>query len=172
MCEEYARTDGIVIKKSFGRTHEGAKTPGELFNEMISEVAKDKEINVILVYSFDRFSRAGAEAMLTKAFLKSKGVYVIIATQASDPDNATGEFVENMILLFNQFENQMRRDKCIGGMVACLRRGEWSDAPPLGYDKHKEVKHVLAVDRDGELLRQAFYWKANENITDEESSSV
>lgn len=37
------------------------------------------------------------------------------------------------------------------------------------YDKHKEgKKHVLTVNHNGELLRQAFYWKANENITDEE----
>lgn len=35
---------------------------------MIAEVAKDKEINIILVYSFDRFSRAGTEAIMTKAY--------------------------------------------------------------------------------------------------------
>ena len=56
-----------------------------MYRKMIAEVAKDKEINIILVYSFDRFSRAG-----TEAYLKSKGIYVISATQATDPDSAAG----------------------------------------------------------------------------------
>lgn len=32
-----------------------------MYKEMIAQVAKDKEINIILVYYFDRFSRAGYE---------------------------------------------------------------------------------------------------------------
>ena len=85
ICLEYAEQRGITIKKEFGGTHESAKSEGELYRKMISEVAKDKEINIILVYSFDRFSSAG-----TEAYLKSKGIYVISATQATDPDSAAG----------------------------------------------------------------------------------
>ena len=93
ICLEYAEQRGITIKKEFGGTHESAKTEGEMYRKMIKEVAKDKEINIILVYSFDRFSRAGTEAMTTKAYLKSKGIYVITATQATDPDSAAGRFM-------------------------------------------------------------------------------
>lgn len=76
ICREYAERNGITIKKEFGGTHESAKTEGLMYRQMIAEVAKDKEINIILVYSFDRFSRAGNEAITTKAYLKSKGIYV------------------------------------------------------------------------------------------------
>jgi DNA invertase Pin-like site-specific DNA recombinase len=108
ICREYADTHGITIKKHFGGTHESAKTEGELYRKMIAEVARDKEINIILVYSFDRFSRTGTEAIMTKAYLKTKGIYVVSATQATDPDSAAGEFMENIIFLFNQFENSLR----------------------------------------------------------------
>ena len=84
ICMEYAERYGIRIKREFGGTHESAKTEGKKYKAMISAVAADPEINIILVYSFDRFSRAGAEAIATKAFLKSKGVYVISATQQTD----------------------------------------------------------------------------------------
>ena len=70
ICREYAERHGITIKKEFGGTHESAKTEGKMYREMIAEVARDKEINIILVYSFDRFSRAGSEAIMTKAYLK------------------------------------------------------------------------------------------------------
>ena len=102
ICREYAETHGITIKKHFGGTHESAKTEGELYRKMIENVAKDKEINIILVHSFDRFSRAGLEAATTKAYLKAKGIFVVSATQATDPDSAAGEFMENIIFLMDQ----------------------------------------------------------------------
>ena len=69
ICREYAANHGITIKKQYGGTHESAKTEGQLYRKMIAEVATDRDINVILVYSFDRFSRAGHEAIMTKAYL-------------------------------------------------------------------------------------------------------
>lgn len=161
ICREYAQSHGITIKKHFGGTHESAKTEGELYRKMIAEVARDKEINVILVYSFDRFSRTGTEAIMTKAYLKTKGIYVVSATQATDPDSAAGEFMENIIFLFNQFENTLRRDKAVTGMTECLKRGDWYGKPPLGYDHRKEGKsHILTINSTGRILKNAFIWKS------------
>ena len=169
ICREYAANHGITIKKHYGGTHESAKTEGQLYRQMIAEVAKDRDINIILVYSFDRFSRAGNEAIMTKAYLKSKGVYVISATQPTDPDSCAGEFMENILFLFNQFENSLRRDKAVTGMTACLQRGEWYGKAPLGYD-HKKVgkTHILTVNDKGRILKKAFQWKANEGMGDVE----
>ena len=167
ICREYAANHGITIKKHYGGTHESAKTEGQLYRQMIAEVAKDRDINIILVYSFDRFSRAGNEAIMTKAYLKSKGVYVISATQPTDPDSCAGEFMENILFLFNQFENSLRRDKAVTGMTACLQRGEWYGKAPLGYD-HKKVgkTHILTVNDKGRILKKAFQGKANEGMGD------
>ena len=167
ICTEYAESHAIRIKKYYGGTNESAKVEGKLYREMIAEVARDKEINIILVYSFDRSSRAGYEAMMTKAYLKAKGIYVVSATQATDPDSAAGGFMEDVIFLFNQFENNLRKDKCITGMVECLRNGNWNSKPPLGYDKLKVGRErVLTVNEKGKILRNAFVWKATEGIGD------
>ena len=169
ICKEFAEAHGITIKREFGGRHESAKNEGKMYKEMIAEVAKDKEINIILVYSFDRFSRAGMEAMMTKAYLKAKGVYVVSATQQTDPDSAAGEFMENIIFLFNQFENNLRRDKAVMGMTECIKRGEWYGKPPLGYD-HKKVgkTHVHTVNETGRKLKNAWIWKANEGLSNME----
>ena len=167
ICKEYAERNGIRIKKEFGGTHESAKTEGKMYREMIAEVARDKEINVILVYSFDRFSRAGTEAIMTKAYLKAKGIYVISATQATDPDSAAGTFMENILFLFNQFDNDLRRDKCVMGMTECLKKGYWFGHVPLGYNRKKEGReHIITVNEDGQKLKNAFIWKANEGLGD------
>ncbi|MBR3918609.1 MAG: recombinase family protein [Clostridia bacterium] len=167
ICLEYAEQRGITIKKEFGGTHESAKNEGEMYRKMIAEVAKDKEINIILVYSFDRFSRAGTEAIMTKAYLKTKGIYVISATQVTDPDSAAGTFMENILFLFNQFENDLRRDKSVMGMTECLKRGYWFNNVPLGYDRKKVGReHIITVNEDGKKLRNAFIWKATEGMSD------
>ncbi len=127
-------------------------------------------INTILVYSYDRFSRAGAEAIVTKAYLKAKGVSVVSVTQPIDSDSIAGEFMENMLFLFNQFENNLRKDKCTAGMVECLENGDWFSQPPMGYeiDRNSKVKHTLVVNEAGRLLGQAFRWKAYEGVSNVE----
>ena len=109
VCYEYATAHGITIKREFGGKHESAATEGKMYKEMISEVAEDREINIILVYCFDRFCRTDLEGMMTKAYLKSKGIYVVSATQLTDPDSAQGELMENLYFIMSKFENQMPR---------------------------------------------------------------
>ena len=75
---------------------------------MIAIACRDKEINVILVYSFDRFSRSAA-AIATKQKLKEQGIYVISATQSSDPDSVVGDFVEDLSIILGKFDNAIRR---------------------------------------------------------------
>ncbi len=128
-----------------GRTNESAKEEGKLYEEMITYVSMNKRINVILVYSYDRFSRAGAEAIVTKAYLKTKGIYVISVTQPIDSDNMAGEFMENMLFLFNQFENNLRKQKCTAGMLKCLEKdGE----TPIRYQRHG-ASHCAGIQMEG-----------------------
>ena len=103
LCREYAERNGITIKKHYGGTHESAKDTGKLFSQMIAEVLKDGEINMVLVSAYDRFSRTGAEASMTKALLKSKGIYLISVTQPVDPDSASGDFMQDVLLLFSKY---------------------------------------------------------------------
>ena len=169
-CREYAERNGIEIDRIMGQTNESAKVEGKLYEEMITYVSMNKRINIILVYSYDRFSRAGAEAIVTKAFLKTKGISVISVTQPIDSDNMAGEFMENMLFLFNQFENNLRKQKCTAGMLQCLEKGDWFSKPPLGYepDRTTSAKHRYIINDKGRLIEQAFKWKAEESVSDAE----
>jgi len=117
-CRDYAERNGIEIDCIKGNTNENAKTEGKLFREMIAYVSLHNRVNTILVYSLDHFSRTVPEAMVTKGYLNSKGISIISVTQPIDNNNAPGAFMENIIFLFRQFENNLRKDKCTAGMVA------------------------------------------------------
>ena len=169
ICREYAERNGITIKKHYGRTHERAKTMGILFNLIIEEVLHDNELNIILVSAYDRFSRTGPEASVLKQGLKKEGIYVVSATQPIDQDNASGEFMQDIFLLFSKFDNTIRKSKCVGGVRDCLLRGEWPFRAPFGYDHYKvEKTHHLKVNKKGETLKKAFYWKAYEGLSNPE----
>ncbi len=88
ICKEYAASHGITIKKQYESTHESAKSEGQLYRKMIADVAKDRDINIIIVSSFDRFSRNWIEVIKTLLYLKSKGIYAISATQPTEPDSS------------------------------------------------------------------------------------
>ena len=169
-CLEYAERNNIEVDRIMGQTNESAKEEGKLYEEMITYVSMNKRINVILVYSYDRFSRAGAEAIVTKAYLKTKGIYVISVTQPIDSDNMAGEFMENMLFLFNQFENNLRKQKCTAGMLQCLEKGDWFSKPPIGYDMDPSAteKHRFIINDKGRLIAQAFKWRAEEGLSDSE----
>ena len=160
VCERYAEANGIRIKKYCGGQHESGKSEGELYKQMIAMAYRDKEVNVILVYSFDRFSRSAA-AIATKQKLKEQGVYVISATQSSDPDSVVGDFVEDLSIILGKFDNAIRRDKIISGQQGQLERGNWPFQIPFGYERRKQGRDkLIVVTEQGYILRQAFILRA------------
>ena len=160
VCERYAEANGIRIKKYCGGQHESGKSEGELYKQMIAFACRDREVNVILVYSFDRFSRSAA-AVATKQKLKEQGVYVISATQSSDPDSVVGDFVEDLSIILGKFDNAIRRDKILTGQQGQLERGNWPFQIPFGYERRKQGREKrIVVTEQGYILRQAFILRA------------
>ena len=171
-CEQFAGKNGYAILGHFGGTYESAKNDERTqFNNMLSFVKKSKEkISYIIVYSVDRFSRSGANAIYIAQHLKKEGVAIFSVTQPTDTTTANGSLQQNIQFIFSEYDNQLRREKCITGMKEALLRGEWCQTAPLGYERGKAAgKKTWLVNKDGKLLRKAFLWKANEGISNEEA---
>src|SRR5437764_10474303 len=82
---------------------------------------------------------------------------------------ANGSLQQNIQFIFSEYDNQLRREKCITGIKEELLRGEWCQAAPLGYEREKvNGRKTWIVNKEGKLLRKAFLWKANEGISNEE----
>lgn len=172
-CEQYALKSGYQIMGCFGGTYESAKTDERKhFNSMLAFVKKSKEkISHIIVYSVDRFSRSGANAIYIAEKLKREGVSVFSITQPSDSTTASGSLQQNIQFIFSEYDNQQRREKCMAGVREKIHQGIWCTAPPMGYDIiwEKGVKS-FKVNNVGKLLRKGFFWKA-EGLTNEEVRS-
>jgi site-specific DNA recombinase len=171
LCEQYAQKNKFSLLGCFGGTYESAKTDERKeFNRMLGFVRRSRQrISHIIVYSVDRFSRTGENAIYIASQLKKEGILVHATTSPADTSTPGGSLQQNIQFLFSQYDNDLRREKAMTGMREKLSRGYWIGVLPIGYDRlqvNKETKFV--INAKGDLLRKAFYWKAEEGITNEE----
>ena len=176
VCTNFCEQQKFVIEKCFDEK-ESAKTDNRVvFQEMINFCIKNK-INHIVIYSYNRFSRTGDLSILQK--LKSKGIKVHAASQSIDDQTPSGRFSQKLYIMFSEMENEQRRDAVLEGLKEKLEKGEWIGKPTLGYVKryvtgkkeHDYDKKQCFINETGELIRQAFLWKDEENISNIEIQS-
>ena len=167
-CKEYAFKKGYNIVEYFGGTYESAKSDERKeFQKMLTFLKRRKNISYVLVYSYDRFSRTGANAAFISSNLKKRGIHTISVSQDVDTSKPSGVFQENLYYMFSQFDNELRKDKCVTGMQEKLRNGYWCFSLPVGYDNLKKGttadKAELVLNEKGKMIQQAFKWVLNKN---------
>ena len=169
-CDEFAKKNGYCVLGHFGGTFESAQTDERKeFSRMLRFVKGSKEkITYIVVHMVDRFSRSGANAIYLKEQLKDIGVYIQSVRQPVDSSTSSGDFQQNIQMIFSHYDNQIRKEKCMSGTKEALERGDWVTKPPFGYDiiYSNGVKKII-LNEKGKLIRKAFHWKA-EGYTAEE----
>lgn len=164
-CLEYALKNNLNILGFFGGTYESAKTDERNeFNRMIRFVKNQKEgVSKILVYSLDRFSRTGDNAIFISSELKKRGISIVSVTQPIDVSTHSGVLQQNIQFIFSKYDNDLRREKSITGMREKLMRGEWTGGAPFGYSYDRSVagkEQRILINEKGAILRQAFELKA------------
>ena len=171
--DDFAGKANYTIKSRYGGTYESAKNDERKeFQRMINDVKKDKSVSTILVYSYDRFSRSGANGIYLLENLQKLGVKIVAVTQEVDSATPTGNFQQNLYMLLSKLDNDMRKDKSVSGTKSILRKGYWPYATPVGYtNQNKNAtadRHVYVINEDGLLLKRAFQWKASGKITNQQ----
>lgn len=169
-CETFAVKNGYPIMGYYGGTFESAKTDERnQFNKMLTAVKRtNQKISYIIVYSVDRFSRSGANAIYIAEQLKKQGISILSVTQPTDSTTASGSLQQNIQFIFSEYDNQLRREKCMTGTKESLLRGEWCTKPPLGYDiiRTNGVRKIV-INPKGKLIKKAFVWKAEHGYSSE-----
>lgn len=175
-CEQFAERRGLNIVGYFGGTYESAKTDDRKeFNKMLQFVKRSKNINYVIVYSYERFSRSGINgASIADELLKKYGIVTLAVTQELDPTTPAGSFQQKILFLFGQMDNELRRDKVVTGMQEMLLKGYWVWEVPRGYTNlnkgAKATERKIVVNDEGKILKKAFEWKAYKQMSNVEIS--
>ncbi|TSE05416.1 recombinase family protein [Aquimarina algiphila] len=166
ICTQFALRKGLDVLHYFGGTNESAKTDERKHYKAMLKWVRQKKIGHIIVYSFERYSRTGGNAINTIDLLKVKGVNVLSATQDIDPNTPTGYFMQSFQLLYGRYDNDIRRQKTVQGMRKRLLDGYYMGVAPLGYKNTRNEQNIpiIVPNEDAKFIRKAFMWKAQENI--------
>jgi site-specific DNA recombinase len=156
-CLEFAKKNSYNVIAHFGGTFESAKSDERKeFNKMLNYVKKSKaKISSIIVYSIDRFSRSGANAIYISKQLKETGVSIIAVSQPTNTDTASGVLQQNIQFIFSQYDNDLRAEKTKNGMKERLLYGEWVFHLPLGYWRDKNTNNIH-ITEEGKLIEEGF----------------
>ncbi|MBN8787196.1 MAG: recombinase family protein [Terrimonas sp.] len=170
----YAAKFNYRVTEEFGGTYESAKSDftRKEFSRLISKVkASRKKPYAILVYKMSRFSRSGGNAIgLVNRLVEESGVHLIEVCSGISTTTERGKVVIYESLFHAYKENLERKEILIPSMVAYIQKGYRLGVTPFGYDHYgprvrNEMffrrQQKIVINKDGELLRQAWQWKAS-----------
>lgn len=107
----------------------------------------ERRFDVILVHSFSRFYRNGAEMELTIRSLGKVGVEVVSVTQPTGDDPAQ-EMMRQIIGIFDEYTSRENGKNVTRAMRESARQGFWNGAtPPLGY-------RIIEAERLGAKIKK------------------
>src|SRR5215831_4796756 len=139
-CLAYAASKGIEVVQVFIEKGESATAANRTeFLKALEHCRKHKDIQAFIVWKVDRFARNTTDHFAVRAKLLQYGTILHSVTEpiSSDPQ---GKLMETLLAGFAEFENEVRKQRCTGGMQGRLREGIWCWNPPIGYIHSKRIK--------------------------------
>src|SRR3989344_1424893 len=142
-CIKYCDEQGIEVVQIFREEGVSAKSADrKKLLEAIEFCRKNKSgggVQAFVVYKVDRFARNTEDHFAVKKILIGHGTSLM---SVSEPigNNPTEKLMETMLAGFAEFDNEIRKQRCTGGMLARLKQGIWPWKPPVGYvcSQHKK----------------------------------
>jgi len=169
-CREYAIKNGYEIASVFIEQGESAKTSDRTeLQKLFAYCANRKNgITAIIAYKIDRISRNTDDYSQIRILLKRYGVE-IKSTSEYFENTPAGRFMENIIANVAQFDNDVRAERSIGGMMQAVREGRYVWMAPIGYSNLKSNgKTNLSPNSKASTIKMAFEDVARRTLSVEE----
>jgi site-specific DNA recombinase len=157
-CKDYATKNGYEIAEIFTEQGESAKTADrtQLQKMLLYCADKKKLITAVIVYKIDRLSRNTDDYSQLRLLFKKYGVE-IKSTSEYFENTPQGKFMENMFANVAQFDNDVRAERCSGGMREAVREGRWVWGAPVGYRNAKVMgKSTIVHSETAPLILKTF----------------
>jgi site-specific DNA recombinase len=155
ICKEYASKNEYDVVKVFVEYGESAKTADRTkLQEMLKFVSDPKnDVGTVIIYKLDRLSRNTDDYSNLRVYLKKFAVDIKSVTEAFE-DNPAGRLYENMMANFAQFDNDVRAERCSGGMKEAIREGRYVWGAPVGFvnGKLNDKSNILKSDMSSKVL--------------------
>jgi len=135
-CLVYAEREGITVGESEIFIERGESATAANRTELIKVLEycrkNQGKVQAFIVWKVDRFARNQTDHFALRGQLMKYGVRLHSVTEPLT-DDPIGKMTEGMLAAYAQFENDIRKQRCEGGMQRKVEQGIWPWMPPIGY---------------------------------------
>ena len=135
LCRGYCHNKGIKVVGLFREEGASAKTAERaVFLRAIEFCRKNKgKIDAFVVYKVDRFARNTEDHFYVRKMLIDYGITLHSVTEPIG-NNPAEKFIETVLAGSAEFDNAVRKQRCVDGMSMRINQGIYPFKPPVGYD--------------------------------------
>lgn len=155
----YCKRNNIEIVKEYREDHSAKNFNRPEYQKFLSFLKKNKSsIDLLLITSWDRFSRNLTDSLIMMRTLEKYGVEVQAIEQPIDMSIPENKAMLAIFLAIPEIDNDRRSIKIRGGIRAALKSGRWSRMAPIGYKNSRDEKNkpIVIVSHNATLIHNAF----------------
>lgn len=115
--------------------------------DKLLKLAKQRKIDAVVVWKFDRWGRSMTDFVLTVNDLKDSGVVFVSITEALDLSTPIGEMTAGIFALLAQYERKLLSERVKAGMKHAKSKGKHVGRPPTDKKKVEEVKRLYRKEK-------------------------
>lgn len=140
---EYADRRGFVMVGEYIDTASGTTEDRTQYRAMIG-AARKRQIDVVLVWRYDRFARSTQALVNALKEFQSLGVDFISYQENIDTTTPTGELIFHVMASLAQFESSLISQRVRAGMARAKAQGKHVARPALAKLKQAEIYKLFA----------------------------
>lgn len=148
ICNDYALKHEYEVAETFIEQGESAKTADRTELQKLLAYCADKKhgVKAVIIYKLDRLSRNTDDYSQLRLLLRRYGVE-IKSTSEHFENNPVGRFMENTMANIAQFDNDIRSERCAGGMRDAMRDGRYVWMATVGY-RNVKIGGRATIEQD------------------------
>ncbi len=140
--KKYADARGWLVVSEITEIGSGAKNNPKR-KELLNE-ARRRNIDVIIVWKLDRWSRSVNDLFQSLTELSNLGVGFISLTEALDMTTPTGRAMAGLLSIFAEFEREILKERVKAGIAHARAQGKNHGRPPTASLLANNVKSLYA----------------------------
>ena len=138
---EYADRRGFAIAAEYVDTTSGTTEERTQYRAMIG-AARKRQIDVVLVWRYDRFARSTQALVNALKEFQSLSVDFISYQENIDTTTPTGELIFHVMASLAQFESSLISQRVRAGMARAKAQGKHVARPPLVQAKQIQIEEL------------------------------
>lgn len=143
---EYAKKRKWKVVKEIKEIGSGGNNNRPERDKLI-KLAKQRKIDAVVVWKFDRWGRSMTDFVLTVNELRDAGVIFVSITEALDLSTPIGEMTAGIFALLAQYERKLLSERVRAGMEYAKSKGKHVGRPPTDKKKIDEVKRLFKKEK-------------------------